>query len=166
MKRKFFTLILLVSSIVCFSQKETPLPPYQRFPEFPPVKLLLADSSYFTKESLEKKWPVLLMLFNPKCEHCQHETEEIIQHIDEFKNIRIVMATTQPFDSMKAFIQKYQLTRFSNITVGQDLQFFLPSFFQISNLPLIALYDKKKKLLKATEGSAPITAILEMLKEK
>ena len=49
------------------------------------------------------------MMFNPQCEHCQHETEELIKNIDKFKNIQIVMATSMPFDSMLVFRERYQL---------------------------------------------------------
>lgn len=76
-------------------------PPYKRFPTVPPLKLLLTDSvSYFTKETLQKKKAVMLMLFSPDCDYCQHETEEIIRHIDDFKKVQIVMATTLPFEKM------------------------------------------------------------------
>ncbi len=61
------------------------------------------STSYFTKEDLPKKSAVMLMLFNPQCDHCQHETEEIIKNIDRFKNIQIVMTTSMPFDAMKEF---------------------------------------------------------------
>ena len=39
----------------------------------------------------------MLMVFSPDCEHCQHETEEIIKNIDQFKKYQIVMATLHAF---------------------------------------------------------------------
>ena len=85
-----------------------PPPPYLRFPTVPPFKLLEVDSSsYFAKKDLKKNEPVLIMLFNPDCDHCKHETEEIIKNIDHLKNVQIVMATMMPFDMMKSFYEKY-----------------------------------------------------------
>lgn len=101
------------------------------------------------------------MLFSPDCDHCQHETEAIISRIADFKNIQIVMATTLPFDKMMEFYNRYQLNRFANITVGRDGSYFLPVFFNIRNLPLLAFYDKKGKLIDAVEGSLPIEKVLE-----
>ncbi len=138
------------------------LPPYKRFPGFPPVKLLKLDSTnYFSKEDLPKNRPVLLMIFNPECEHCKHETEQLIANIDKFRKIQVVMATTMPFEMMRDFVSHYGLDKYKNITVGQDTHFFLPPFFKISSLPFLAFYDKDKQLLSTFEGSLPIDKVLE-----
>src|SRR5215831_15586388 len=99
---------LLFLTIVCFAltsfsqQDSVTLAPYQRFPTVPPFQLLNTDSSsYFTKKDLKKNKPVLIMLFNPDCDHCKHETEEIIKNIDQLKDVQIVMATMMGFDAMK-----------------------------------------------------------------
>ena len=148
-----------------FAQTDTMPPPYKRFPEWPPVKILLPDSSsYYTKEDLPKKKPVWLMMFNPTCSHCQHETEELVKNIDKFKDIEIVMATSMNFDSMMAFRERYHLADFKNIVVGQDVNYFLFSYFQAHNLPYHAFYDKKHLLIKVFEGSVAIDSIKEMFK--
>jgi thioredoxin-related protein len=123
------------------------------------------SASYFTKDDLPKKSAVMLMLFNPQCDHCQHETEEIIKHIDQFKGIQIVMTTSMLFDSMMTFREKYKLADFKNIVVAQDTHFFLPSYFMIRNLPFLAFYNKKKELISVFEGSMPIEKALEELKK-
>ena len=89
----------------------------------------------------------MLMIFNPQCEHCQHETGEIIKHMDGFKHIQIIMATVMPFDSMLSFRKKYNLAKYDNIVVCQDQHFFLPTFYKISNLPFLAFYNRKKQLI-------------------
>lgn len=150
----------------CFGQNDSTKAPYLRFPSFPPVKLLMPDSaSYFTKNDLSKKSAVMLMLFNPQCDHCQHKTEEIIKNIDRFKNIQIVMATSMPFKTMKEFMEKYKLAAYKNITVAQDTHYFLPSYYMIKNLPFLAFYNKKKELISVFEGAMPIEKALEELKK-
>ena len=143
------------------SQNNNAEPPYKRFPSFPPIKLLSPDSvSYFTKDNLKKKSAAMLMLFNPDCDHCRKETEEIIQNIEKFKNIQIVMATTMPYEIMKSFIEEYKLDQYDNISVGRDFQYFLPTFFKISNLPFLAFYNKNKDLISVFEGSLGVPKIL------
>jgi hypothetical protein len=160
----FLFAIIFSTSII--AQDKVIDPPYKRFPEYPPVKLLLADSSsFFTKDDLPKKKPVWLMMFNPQCTHCQHETEELVKNIDEFKDIQVIMTTSMPLDSMKAFSDKYKLSSYKNIIVGQDTHYFLFSYFQNRNLPFHAFYDKKKQLIKVFEGSVSINAIREMFKD-
>ncbi len=167
MKKLFTLTAILLATLTVFAQGETkPDPPYKRFPSYPPVKLMLPDSvSYFSKEDLRKKSPVMLMLFSPDCDHCQHETEQIIQHIDKFKGIQIIMATMQPFDSMLAFREKYQLARFSNIVVAHDNKIFLPTFFDIRSLPFLAFYNRKKELISVFEGTMKVEKMLEELKK-
>jgi hypothetical protein len=107
----------------------------------------------------------MIMIFNPECEHCQHETEALINNIKDLSNIQIVMATPQPFGQMKAFYERYGLQRFSNIFVGQDERFVLPSFFMIHNLPYLAFYDKKQDLISTHEGTMPVNEILNVFKK-
>ncbi len=166
MKKHFLLFILVIIAVAGFSQPGPSQPPYKRFPNFPPVKLLLPDNTYFTKDALKKKSVVMLMIFNPQCDHCQHETEDLIKHINEFRNIQIIMATVMPFDSMMYFRKKYKLAQYSNIVVGQDIHFFLPSFYMISNLPYLAFYNKKKELISVFEGSMPMSRVVEIFKKE
>ncbi|HJS54017.1 MAG TPA: thioredoxin fold domain-containing protein [Chitinophagaceae bacterium] len=143
-----------------------PDPPYKRFPTVPPLKLLLPDSStIFTDKDLKKNTPLFFILFSPDCEHCQKETEEIIDKIDSFKNIQIVMATFMPVDKMKAFYDNYKLSRFSNIIVGYDMQYMLATYYRISYTPFLAFYDKKGNLIDGIQGALPITKVLEYFRE-
>jgi thiol-disulfide isomerase/thioredoxin len=177
--KKIFLLCTLISiALFSFSQsdsakKSSPpdqqeditLPPYKRFPTVPPLKLLLLDSaSYFTKNDLKKNKPVLIIVFNPDCEHCKHETEEIIKNIDSLKNVQIVMATIMSFDMMKSFYEKYDLQRFQNIIVGKDVQYTLPSFYQMHFMPYLAMYNKKGNLLATFEGSMKMEDLIHTFK--
>ncbi len=166
MKRLFLFSSFLFIVIVSFCQQDsTALPPYKRFPTVPPFKLLKVDSSsYFTKNDLKKNKPVLIILFNPDCDHCKHEIEEIIKNIEQLKNVQIVMATNMPFDIMKSFYEKYDLEKFENITVGRDFQYLLPSFYQIRFMPYLAMYDKKRNLLNSFEGSMKIEDLINIFK--
>ncbi len=177
--KKMFLLFILISLTFCsfcqadsakksssYSQQENVTePPYKRFPTVPPLKLLLLDStSYFSKNDLKKNKPVLIIVFNPDCEHCKHETEEIIKNIDSLKNIQIIMATIMPFDLMKSFYENYDLQRFQNITVGKDVQYTLPSFYQMHFMPYLAMYDKKGKLLATFEGAMKMEDLIHTFK--
>jgi thioredoxin-related protein len=165
MKKIFLFSSLVLTTITCFAQRDSALAPYKRFPTVPPFKLLAVDSvSYFTKNDLRKNKPVLIMLFNPDCDHCKHETEEIIKNIDQLKNIQIVMATMMSFEAMKAFYEKYDLAKFQNIRVGQDTKYTLPSFYQIHFMPYLAMYDKKGNLLTTFEGSMKIEDLIKIFK--
>lgn len=162
MKKTIFFLITLFIVTVVFSQTDSVQAPYKRSPFLPQVKLLLPDSvTYFTNNDLKRKTPVMIMLFHPQCEHCRHETEELVQNIGKFEDIQIIMTTSMHFDSMMAFRDKYQLAKYKNIIVAQDIHFSLISFFAVRNLPFLAFYNKKQELISAFEGGLPVVKILE-----
>lgn len=153
-----------VSAQMAPAPQATPPPadaPYQKSPTVPSFQLRAADSvSYVTKDDLKKNHPTLIMYFSPDCEHCKHQTENILADFSKFKDIEIVMATYQPFDEMKDFIVHYKLTEHSNIKIGRDEKFFLAPFFRIRNLPYLALYDKKGDLITTFEGTQTASTIL------
>jgi len=153
--------------LAAHSQTDSISPAYLRFPTVPPFELLQVDSAtMFTKGDLKRNQQVLLMYFSPDCEHCQHQTEDILHDIHSFKKIQIVMATYQPFESMKSFYEKYDLGKY-NIHVGRDTKFILPPFFKIESLPYMALYDKKGNLITTFEGNQKVNKILKAFgKEK
>lgn len=165
MKHLLFTAVLLWASTARAQNTEN-IPPYRKFPQYPPGKILLPDSStWFTKEDLPNNTPVLLMLYNSGCHHCQEETREIITHIKAFEDTRIVMVTSQHFDSMQVHRYRFGLDRFPNITLGYDPGYFLMTFFEVRQFPFVALYDRKKQLITASGGGLPVQKMTaELLK--
>jgi thiol-disulfide isomerase/thioredoxin len=165
MKTGFLLFLLFGFAANSHAQKDAE-PPYKKFKNVPPLKLLLPDgTSYYTKDDLPKKKAVMLMMFNPICEHCRHETVDILRNIDKFEDVQIIMATSMPFDSMMSFRQTFHLDQYPNITIGQDQKFFLITFFQLHNLPFLAFYNKKKEFISVFEGSMPIEQVIEEVKK-
>jgi hypothetical protein len=163
-------IILIFYSLICvitvFSQNDSLLLPYQKFPTYPPVKLLMTDSvSFYTKTNLPKKKAVMLMVFNPDCDHCKHETEELVKNIDKFKNIQIVMASFVPLTEIRKFREKYNLNLYKNVVLAQDTHYFLLSFFMLHNMPFLAFYNRKKELISIFQGSLPMEKVLEEFKK-
>jgi peroxiredoxin len=157
-------LFLFFSFFTTISAQDTIQAPYKKFPSYPPVKLLNTDStSFYTKDDLPKKKKVMLVLFNPQCEHCQHEAETLTNNLDKFKKIHIVMATTAPIHEMVEFAHKYKLAEQTNIVFAQDTHYFLLSFYNLRNLPFHAFYGKNKELITVAEGSMTLEKIMTAL---
>jgi thiol-disulfide isomerase/thioredoxin len=163
--KSMIALIFAVTTTFClYGQNE--IPPYKKVPYYPPVKLLLSDSvTVYQKDDLPKKTPVMLMYFNPKCEHCQQLASEIAANSEKFKNIQIVLATSSHFDSLEIFRKKYLPGEHKNIVVGFDPGFFLMSFFQVNRLPFIALYNQWKELIGGYDGGLPLNKILKAFEQ-
>ncbi|MDQ6904347.1 MAG: redoxin domain-containing protein [Bacteroidota bacterium] len=164
MKKLFLFSLLLLVCAFAFSQADSTAPIYLRFPTIPQFTVYKApDSTSFSKNDLEKKKPVIFMIFSPDCEHCQHETEALLANIEKFKGAQIVMITYLPYDEMMAFYKNYKIANYPQITMARDTKFFFPVFYKIRNLPSIFVYDKKGDFKKSFEGSVKIDKIAEEL---
>ena len=160
--------LLVFSTILSFqwamAQNEG-TPAYQRFPTLPPIDLLQPDSSILTKEKLKKE-PTIIMYFSPTCDHCQHQWEDMVKHMDELKSFQIIMATYQPFEEMVDFYNKQKIASYPNIKMGRDTKFTLPPFYRIASLPYQALYDKHGKLVTTYGGNVKIETMVKALEKK
>jgi thiol-disulfide isomerase/thioredoxin len=137
--------------------------PYLKNPVLPAFRILKPDSTHwFTQADLKKGRPVMIMVFNPDCEHCQKQAEIITKNNKEIlSGVEIVMTTYQDFGKMRSFIRKYDLSAYRNIHVGRDVNYFFGPFFNMHYNPFLAIYDKKGKLYKAYEGGAQADKLKE-----
>lgn len=151
----FIALAFIVQQVT--AQVDTPA--YKRFPTVPPITILQVDSTTLTKENL-KHQPTIIMYFSPDCDHCKHQWEDMQKQMNKLKKYQIVMITHQPFEMMVDFYKKQQITRYSNIKMGQDTKFMLPPFYRIQSLPYLALYDKHGNLITTFEGNVKVDKLL------
>ncbi len=160
MKRLYILLFTIGFSCSVYSQADSTLPVYLRFPVIPQFTIYkAADSTAFTREDLIKKKPTVFIIFSPDCEHCQRETDSLIAHINLFHNSQIVMTTYLAHDLMVKFYHDYKIANHPEIIMGRDAKFFFPIFFRVQSLPAIYVYDKKGKFKKAFEGSVNMTKV-------
>jgi thioredoxin-related protein len=163
-------LILLMSNSFLFAQQTTAdesKAGYLRFPTIPPFNLLKIDSAtYLTKDDIKKHHLTMIMFFSPECDHCKHQTRDILEQADKFKDIEIVMATYQPFSEMRDFYKNFHIADHPNIKMGRDEKFVLPPFYKIKSLPFLALYDKKGNLITTFEGNQKADTILNAFNKK
>jgi len=164
--KKWLVVVAMMAFAVCVCGQTESEPAYKRFPTVPPLNLLKADSTTLTKENLKKDQPTIIMYFSPLCEHCQHQMEDMIQHMDELKSVQIVMATYSPMNDLSDFISKYNLPSYPNILSGRDTKYLLQPFYKIGGLPFQALYDTSGNLITTFEGNVKIDVLLNAFKKK
>lgn len=164
MKNLLFCILIVLITQTASAQLDTATAPYLRYPTLPPFTLLKVDSSTFTKKGLANDKKTLIVYFSPDCDHCRHQTDSILAKMDKLKNIQILMATYQPFQEMKAFHKTYRLSRYQNIHIGRDVNFFFPPFYKITNLPFLILYNEKGKLVTTFQGITQIDKVLQAFK--
>jgi cytochrome oxidase Cu insertion factor (SCO1/SenC/PrrC family) len=145
-----------------FSQAE--LPPYKQKNKIPDFEIETVNKGVFTSSKLKKNVPVLIMFFSPGCDHCIHQFEDMKKRMNQLKKYQIVMATFQPIEELAEFDKKYQISRYPNIVTGRDTKYFFPPFYEISNFPYMAFYDKNGKLITTYEGNLSVDNMLKKFK--
>jgi thiol-disulfide isomerase/thioredoxin len=113
----------------------------------PPFKMYLSNNSVFSATELPKKKPVMVIYFDPDCDHCQKLMNNLFKKINSFKKAEIVMVTFKPVEEVAVFEKKYKTHNYSNVNVGTEgTSYQLRNYYKLTNMPFTALYDKDQKL--------------------
>jgi len=141
MNKKFLSIslccfsIALLFSLMTFSQSS-----------LPPFKMYLSNKSIFNATTLPKNKPVIVIYFDPECDHCHKLMNDVFKKINSFKKAEIVMVTFKPVYHVASFEKKYKTHTFSNINVGTEgTSYQLRNYYKLTNLPFTALYDKDQQ---------------------
>lgn len=161
MKNLLFTLSLFFA-VAASAQYQ--VPPYKQNKAVPGFELEQAGNKKFNTTSLKKGVPVMIMFFSPGCDHCIHQFEDMVKRMKDLKNYQIIMATYQPIEELEEFNKKYKISKYPNIITGRDANYFLPPFYQITNFPYLAFYNKNGVLTDVHEGNMTIDNIIKKLK--
>ena len=148
------------------TQAQEPQLPYLSDQTLPAFNLLEVDSTtLFNTDKLPSGKPIVLMYFSPDCEHCQHQTEEILKNMDSLRDVRFVMLTALPFDKMRNFYIFYKLGSYKNIIMGRDYEFFFSRHYGSQYVPYLAIYDRHKKLVKVFDGGTKVSTLIQLVNE-
>lgn len=155
MQKFLLAFMLLVVSASCANAQGTnPGAPYKKHPALPVFQILQSDSTWFTDAQIPPDRPVVIVYFSPECGHCQQEAEDLVKHMDELKKAFFVMVSYHSPSDIGQFAEKYKLAGLPNVRLGRDTAYYIPSFFQVTQTPFVAVYDKKHMLVKTFESGA------------
>lgn len=91
----------------------------------------------------------IIFLFNPGCEVCHKEAEDISVNLDHFRNCCILYLSPDSLNRIKSFVYKYHLHENENVFYGQINIDTIGAKFGISKIPSVLVYDKNRKLKKS-----------------
>lgn len=132
----------------------------------PGFNLLLPDSATWVNTSNAPKGkPVLLFGFSPYCPYCRAQTKEIIEDMDELKDIQFYFITPFPYAHMKKFWKEFELQKYPNITIGTDTANAISKYFDITAVPYLAIYNKEQKLNKVFMSKIPTSQLKKATEE-
>ena len=77
--------------------------------------------------------------------------------MENLKNVFFVFVAYKPIPQIAEFYNYYGLAKFSNIRMGRDPKYYVPSFFRVTANPFAAIYDKNGKLVRVFDPAENTT---------
>lgn len=136
-----------------YKQLDAPLPKFS---------VINHENKNITDDLSQSGGNLILMMFNPTCEHCEEETRAFIENIFLFKKSRILLvAASVQTPNLSYFESNLKCSQYpSTITVAIDSAQLIDKIFTYKTLPQINIYEAKSmRLLKTFEGFTPIDSL-------
>jgi peroxiredoxin len=105
---------------------------------------------------------IVLIFFNPGCDHCEREAEQIKNRKQPFNNHTVYFISTESAESSVAFSKKYDLTDKNFVFAQADAAAVFESVGNLPSVPAIFIYDNKK-LIKRFDGETSLDVIQQYL---
>ncbi len=136
-----------------YKQVNAPMPQFDIFNH---------QNENITKDVLDAGGNIIMMVFNPVCDHCENQTKLFIDNIDLFKKSRLLLvAAPVQVPNLSYFESNVKFSLYKNLmTVSVDSAKVLDKIFNYVELPQINIYDgKTHRLLKTFNSLQPLDSL-------
>lgn len=153
----FVGMLLCATSLIAQAQ--------QKADGLPPFKMLQTNGRYFTASDLDKNKPVVLIYFAPDCPHCQVLLDGVLKNMAAFKKTQLVLVTFKPVSELQLFERQYNTASYANIKTGTEgTTFFLRYYYNLSNTPFTAVFNRGKLVCSYRNINTPVAEIITCVK--
>lgn len=142
------------------SEEKEPQAPIASQNDLPQMTVMTSHQSPVNLRNVKGK--TMLILFQPECDHCQREAEEIRKHLEEFSEYELYFISADQMPAIEEFGKTYDLLGHSNVKfAATTVESVLGNFGPIS-APSIYIYHDQR-LVKKFNGETGIDLILQAL---
>jgi peroxiredoxin len=142
-----FTLNILTINDTQAQFKEDHYKSHKKKQSIPEFHYQTMDGKDFSNENLEKDKKLMIVYFNPVCEICQREIRNIIDNINYFQDIQIVMVSPAPLEEVLKFNKKFKFDNYHQITLLYDRDDVFYKQFGAVGYPTLYLFDRNKDMI-------------------
>jgi hypothetical protein len=132
----------------------------------PPFSIQLTDGTIFKSTDLQKNKPVMIIYFDPDCDHCHAFLDKLLPSLNLFRNDQIVLVTYVPVQKVKEYVDHSDLSKYPQLKIGTEGgNYTIRYFYDVVQFPYVALHDAKGNLIKTYESIvAPVEQLAAELK--
>lgn len=107
--------------------------------------------------------PVVLVLFNSGCEHCQYEAKAIRRRITDFAHTQVVLVSVEEMPAVRQFAAASGLANTANVRFATISHTDLASTFGTVSFPSVYVYGAGGRLLRHFRGETSPQVILNVV---
>jgi peroxiredoxin len=107
--------------------------------------------------------PLVLVLFQPDCNHCQQEARQIRNRLEAFRNYQLYFISSAPAEEINKFAREYKLDGIDNVHFGMTDVESVWSNYGVISAPSVYLYTKEGRLVQNFEGQVDVEVIIRYL---
>ncbi|MDC9721731.1 MAG: redoxin domain-containing protein [Urechidicola sp.] len=90
----------------------------ERIKNIPDFSFYTLNDIPFTEKELTKNTYKLFVYFNTECDFCQHEVQQISEHLLEFENTQIIFVSFEEIEIIREFASKQKLLNKKKCTIS------------------------------------------------
>ena len=128
--------------------------------DLPFIPITLVDGTVVNVKDFTGK--NILILFQPDCDHCQHEAEDIEKQLTAFKDYKMYFVSAAPMPEIEKFAATYKLKGKENIHFGNTAAENVLNNFGPIPAPSIYIYNDQT-LKQSFEGQTDVGLIIGAL---
>lgn len=138
-------------------------PPAQTFPKFTFYK---TNNEVFTNANIKPGTPVIVVFFDPDCDHCQQMASWLNADAKNLisRKIQVMFVSTAETKDIHLFHKERLAALGNNAFCLKDKNYKFDSYFGYSVAPTIYTYGSNGKLVKVFKKDVPVAELLTGLK--
>lgn len=125
--------------------------------DLPNMVITKLDDTRLLVKDLKGK--VILVLFQPDCDHCQRETKEIQENLAAFKDYTLYFISNYPSEVLRKFAQDYKLAFEPNVVFATTSLDDILNTLGPQPSPSLYIYDEHGRLVKSFLGETKVENI-------
>ncbi|RYG46226.1 MAG: redoxin domain-containing protein [Chitinophagaceae bacterium] len=127
----------------------------------PPFRIEKTAGGTLTNANLKPGKPVMVLIFSPQCDHCEHTMDSLKKVADQFKNTQLLLvAEDRNKEFMKDFIKKTDIgTHPLFQKIGTNKGELIFSIYTYKILPQVNIYNDKHRLVQTLDGNFPFDSL-------
>ncbi|MGE0770209.1 MAG: peroxiredoxin family protein [Cyclobacteriaceae bacterium] len=129
-----------------------------------PLSLLNLDSTTFQLSGKNLRQPIVAVLFNPECDHCQRQADELANNLDALKDVTVVMISSARLAEMKNFAQQHGMADQPNIFFAYGNPVDVYTAFGSVPVPYTVLYSASHRKIRDFQGEFEVGELVGSLR--